>query len=364
MESINLSNDPAWVPIPEFNRTNADVSLFFLALNAVTYNYPNTDPLFSATILENATLADGTVFSYYIADYYLRVVGCTDQFQICNPNIVGLDGEPQRCTSLSSLFSIIDSFTTIGLNDYQVATTSTILNSLIFSNMFYAVNGRGSSALQAQNTVFNLNQAARLPDNQWQIELSSWFAVSLATFQQALVEYASGPTNVVSQGGTVTSPSDKWGQALCKRQMIRNVSGYQNFSTLGVATILVIGAGLIFLGWTIDIFVGAIEKRMNRHFTRLSWISDGYLHLQRMAYEGAGYDDWENCADDIPVSRGRDEASRMVGGLDIYDVEHPKLVRAAVQAPQGYKSASKSFAASASEAPSKDGIESEPLNPS
>ena len=64
-----------------------------------------------------------------------------------------------------------------------------------------------------------------------------------------------------------------------------NVSGYQNFSTLGVLIILVVGVSLVGLGLGIDTAVGWLQQRVGKHFERLTWISDGYLQLQRMAYE-------------------------------------------------------------------------------
>lgn len=55
--------------------------------------------------------------------------------------------------------------------------------------------------------------------------------------------------------------------------MIRNVSGYQNFSTLGVTIILTLGCTLIILGWIIDIVVGWIQKVVfRRNFARLRFV--------------------------------------------------------------------------------------------
>jgi hypothetical protein len=97
--------------------------------------------------------------------------------------------------------------------------------------MFNTVNGRGSSALKIEETVFNSfnpSQAAQIANNRWQSELSGWFAISLVSLQQALPEKAIGPTDVANVGGTITSPGpdNKPGQSICNRQMIRNVSGY------------------------------------------------------------------------------------------------------------------------------------------
>jgi len=258
-------------------------------------------------------------------------------WELGNPNEPGPDGQSARCTPLGPFEALPTETLNIGLNDYQYATSGTITISMRSANMYYAVAGRGSSALRTEETVFNAfnpNQVAQIPNNRWQSELSGWFAISLASLQQALVEKASGPTDVVNVGGTINSPdaANKPGQAVCKRQMIRNVSGYENFSTLGVATILIVGTILIILGWNIDILVGRIQRRHKRNFARLSWISDGYLQMQRMAYEGAGYSDWMYCADEVPVSNDLDRASQRLGPLNIDNLDHPQLERS-VTAP-------------------------------
>jgi hypothetical protein len=229
---------------------------------------------------------------------------------------------------LGAISSLPNESEKLGMDDYQYSTVETIIISLRESNMFYSVYGRGAGALKAQNTVFTLTQVAQLPDDQWQIELDGWFAISLASLQQYLYEKALGPTDVVDQGGSINMPTDVFGRSICARQMIRNVSGYQNFSTLGVAIILILGCVLVILGWTIDIIVGAIQKYLfRRNFARLSWISDGYLQLQRLAYEGAGYEHWENGDGDIPVAAdGRGELKKL-GGIDIWDPQHPQLVK-------------------------------------
>jgi hypothetical protein len=318
----------AWTPIQEFNRTDADVALFFLAPNSVSYIYPNADPFFGAQEEYNFTYgADNTLVYEYLPNLLVTTLGCVDQFQICNPNRLDSDGEP-LCTPLGSSGALPNESEKIGLVTMQYSTVETIVISLRASNMFYSVSGRGASALKAQNTVFTLTQVGQLPDNQWRIELDGWFATSLASLQLYLYEKAVGPSDVVDNGGIVQRPKDAYGEALCKRQMIRNVSGYQNFSTLGVAIILILGSFLVVLGWIIDIVVSWIQKLLfKRNFARLSWISDGYLQLQRLAYEGAGYDRWENCSGDIPVAgNGRGELKQL-GGLDIWDAEHPQLLK-------------------------------------
>jgi hypothetical protein len=313
----------AWIPISALNRTDADVSLYFFSANDVSYSYPNSDPIFGAN--QNFTVeVEGVDVVTYAADLLVSTLGCIDQYQVCNSN----KPHSQVCTRLASLTDLFDLAALTGLNLYQAATVETIILSMVASTMYNAVYGHDASVLKASRTVFDESQIAQLPDNQWQIELQNWFGISLASIQQYMLEKATGPTGVVEAGGFIRYPSSKYENAICKRQMVRNVSGYQNFSTLGVVVILVVGVLLIGAGLGIDALVGWLQQRIGKHFGRLSWISDGYLQLQRMAYEGEGYDNWEGCTDEVPVSNTEERAVQQLGGLDDWDTEHPRLVQA------------------------------------
>lgn len=167
-------------------------------------------------------------------------------------------------------------------------------------------------------------QLAQLPDNQWQIEVSNWFSVGLATFQAFLVEKATGPKNVVENGGVITFPVNEWEKAVCEMQMVRNVAGYQNFSVVGVSVILVVGSLIVVCGWVVDWVTGLVQKRWKRgKYQRLSWVSDGYLQLQRLGWEGVGLEEWRGCDDVVPVARDLEAVVTVVPGLDIEDGEHP-----------------------------------------
>jgi hypothetical protein len=194
----------------------------------------------------------------------------------------------------------------IGLNEYQNATAWTAYNAAIQAMLWAATNGRDGSALEADSTVLQLVQEAQLPPNQWEIELSGWFSATLAVLQQQIVEAATEPLNS-SNESVITGPSDEFELAICKRQMIRNASGYQNFSILGVAIILSMGSFIIILGTTIDSIWGLAQKVFQRkHYTSyglLAWETDGFLQLQIMAQEAAGHNEWVNCDSHIPVLR-------------------------------------------------------------
>jgi hypothetical protein len=318
-----------WVPIPEFNRTDADVTIFFLAQNSMSYDFPNSDALFGAnTIQQDKLSSTEDPLIYYLPDRLISAMGCVDQFQICNPALSGpVSTNGMLCTPLDSIIHVYGKASSIQLSATQVETCWPIWRGAQFASMDNGVDGTGSSALKAQETVKDLSQITKLPDDQWVIELEAWNAVALARIQVAVLEYATGPINVVEQGGEIIKPKpdDKVGQNICRRQLILNVTGYQNFNMLGVMLILIVSSVLIIIGWTIDTVVGWIQGWMGKHHARLSWVQDGYLQLQRMAYEGAGHTGWEGSADDVPFTRGRTRKEQVLLGLDLGDLKHPRL---------------------------------------
>jgi hypothetical protein len=104
---------------------------------------------------------------------------------------------------LSGYYPAYNAIDTIGYNDRQLATAYRLLNSLSYGQIFHSIFGRGSSALRANELVYELLQSP-LPPTQWVIEVSNWFAVSLSRLQHAIVEFASGPTSLPSEASVIT----------------------------------------------------------------------------------------------------------------------------------------------------------------
>jgi hypothetical protein len=135
-----LSSDELvqWQPIPEFNRTDADVTLFYLAHNSIVYQSPNTDPWFSA----NQKLV-GTNTYYGLPKTSL--MGCIDQYQICDPNRPGDTG----CSKLGSMTQVPG--ITLGLNLHQIATAGRFMETAYDRSMYMSVHGREASALNGKS---------------------------------------------------------------------------------------------------------------------------------------------------------------------------------------------------------------------
>ncbi|KAE8441526.1 hypothetical protein EG329_004872 [Mollisiaceae sp. DMI_Dod_QoI] len=141
----------------------------------------------------------------------------------------------------------------------------------------------------------------------------------LEQLQQRLVEYASGPTDVLARGGSIIPQINPTAKSLCTRQMLSMLN------TLGAVIILAVGTSLILLSLCVEIIVRLVQLMMGKHHPRLSGFSNGYLQLQCMAYEGAEYDRWKDCASNHLVFGEAKERVQMLGALDDSNITHPRL---------------------------------------
>ncbi|KAL8719745.1 MAG: hypothetical protein Q9225_003289 [Loekoesia sp. 1 TL-2023] len=293
----NAGSSQTWIPISQLNRTDADVTLMFLAPNEVQYLLPVTDPLFTAT-LPGIVLpsTDGNI-TYYSPDYTVSVLGCTEQYQCCNPTNA-------KCTSLSGSDIMSREVGSIGLNGAQGATFQSLSYALVTQSIYYSVSSRGASALRASDTLSGSTfTQIGLPPTQWMTEVWSWFEVSMAKLQQLIVNYATGPSNV-PEGTFLYKPSTSDETELCKRQKVRSPDGYISFSVLGIVIILVVGGLLIVINLVLDAIVGFLRRSLRwQDHKRLQWAMDEKLQLQRLAYQGVGQGTWSGAENFVPVTR-------------------------------------------------------------
>jgi hypothetical protein len=136
-----MSVPDSWAPVHSLQRSDADLTLIMLSQNDVAYLAESNDPWMPAHISGEG---DGIVI--WVGDYIVNLMGCMDQYQICNPNIAGDAG----CTELTGSLKVMDSIdldTSLGMNDQQMSTIDRFMVTSIFRSMFYAVKGRGASAL-------------------------------------------------------------------------------------------------------------------------------------------------------------------------------------------------------------------------
>jgi hypothetical protein len=302
------------------NVSNADTTANFLASNSISYYAPVEDPWFSAHVAFNAT----KTLPAYEADDYVNVMGCIDQYQLCNPSSF-----PYRCTIIGSQKDFIIGYQEIGLNDYQTATADRLRYSLSFSTMYQTVNYLGPSALLANDRVFKLLSTG-LPANQWQIEFQGWFETSLSRVQANTVEWAANTGDLGPYGHVVTlnpknDPISKAAYELCSSQRIRNTGSYQSFSTLGL---VIVGTVIIILSLMVELCVARARKWKRHHnrethdYREIARIADRKLQLQRVVLVAAvPQGRWARTMEDIPVTDGSfgfPLPTRVEGGDDFH----------------------------------------------
>ncbi|THX66567.1 hypothetical protein D6C98_02783 [Aureobasidium pullulans] len=300
----------AWQPVDDLDRADADTSIFFLNQNSIRYNTPVFDPMFETGPVEDAAGGDQNV-----GYYYTTVLSCIDQHQFCSPSIQGSQGSQgaaKTCTPLTNYVDAISNLSTLSLTEKQAAASSRITRVLKYLDMHYAVYGRGASALRANELVRHGDQALggatlitspSLPANHWQTEVDLWFGVTMARLQQAVIDYATGPSDLGSDG-TVIPPTPGADQALCHEQRVPKKSGYQNFSILAILIVVFACTLLIALGFAVPALCARFQKARNEGSRpRLAWILDYTLQLHRMAQEGRGWGDgiWKSCGGSVPI---------------------------------------------------------------
>lgn len=266
----------AWFPIPALNRTDADITIVMITPNSMRFAAPNNDPVFGAHKTSSHVDYQGQTHTWYLPQYWVSIISCAEQHQICNPL-------NSACTPLVGSIPLLRQSLApeLGLNSVQQVIMERISTVLPYTSVYQTVYPRKDSALRAQEKVTDLEQAP-IPDNQWIIELSHWFEAGLARLQRGIVEYATGPTNIIP-GLSVFLPNDAVSKAMCYSQKIRDLQGTISFSVLGFVIILSVGGFIIFTSLVLDTIVGLIQRTVNKaQHARLNWILDDKLQLQRM----------------------------------------------------------------------------------
>ena len=307
--------DNAWIPIPALNRTDADVSMFFLAPNGIAYEAPVADPFFAASTPKNFPHGDGANDTFYTPNKAVYALACAEQHQFCNPT----NGV---CTPLSGYFQTFMNILGLDLNHAQSSAALTVQPALNFVNLYNSVNSRGANALRASETLDQGIQVP-LPDNQWMTEVSTWFAVSMAKLQQRIVQYAIG-SSYVPEGLTLIGPADRYQETICNNIKIQSPNGTTSVSVLGVSIILIVGSVLLLTSLVLSTVMGFIRRKRHwKEYKSLQWTVDNKLQLQRLAYEEAGQGQWRGGTDSVPVTRKGDKLG-MPGNVD---GKNPRLSR-------------------------------------
>lgn len=204
--------------IPELQRPDADVTLFFLSAQGISYFEPVDDPWFSAHRdgkLQVDTRTNDT-FHLYQQDEAASVMGCITQGQICNPNAPS----DRRCQPVRSWWQNVALFPKLW-PDPDVRTNQTVkwLNEMFhqsYNTMTEIGRTGGTSALSAR-FVQGPHISGSLPNDQWQEEVQRWAGASATSLQATFVEAVMGLPGLSENVSVPANTEGAW--SVCHSQV-------------------------------------------------------------------------------------------------------------------------------------------------
>jgi len=114
------------------------------------------DPIFQTTYPEAELSNTGERFTAYTPDYQVSLMGCTEQYSICNPNL-----KSNSCTLRSGQCALPTLIQSHNFNSAQLVTAYRMIYMTANGTTYSSVNGFGPDALQVWNKVYNFIALAR-----------------------------------------------------------------------------------------------------------------------------------------------------------------------------------------------------------
>jgi len=282
------------MPAPDFNRTDADVTLFLLQ-NKVAYTAEVTDPWFRAPIRGTAYVG---VPEVWMSNDTITGIGCTEQWQFCNDD---------KCAPLG------------GINSHQKEPPSSLeLNSrqneaykILWQYAHYAVMDTimqfiPNEVLLAQQLVYgSFLISGPLPKNQWHLEVQNFHNITMAQIQAGGDARIFHPEAEIMPGmkfiDYLRNETDPEALGVCKSQKMRN-SKYVSFSMFGFMIIVVCSIIIIAVNlFMVEIFTWLQTKR-GKSGTVIEWREDDVLRIQQHALQSRGIGPWKLGKLEIPVT--------------------------------------------------------------
>ncbi|KAK7709700.1 hypothetical protein SLS57_008605 [Botryosphaeria dothidea] len=206
----------------------------------------------------NATTGDGQeeYVDLYMADDMASVMGCVQQYQLCNPNLP----KEKRCSPLAAMMDNFENAKTLWSEAKKYDALKMPINTLLNFAPTAITQNLGIASLTSRYSLQGSMQGP-LPDNQWQLDLEHWFTGALSLLQSRAVEYATGPSEPAMQKWIIP-PKDDAQRYFCDNEKILTTA-YTNFNTFGLCLTLVLGGIIIITSYTLETIVSYIQKRHN-----------------------------------------------------------------------------------------------------
>lgn len=298
----NANDTNGWIPIDALYSRDADTSLALIRFGSVLFLDETNDPIFNATIPKN--LADKANTTVWEPARFASPLACQHRYQVCA--ITSNTCSPWL--GRNQLLSGQPLGTSLKVNDAQSATYLRLVQAISYTTFYDMISTRLTSALRASDKVLNLQQLP-IPDDQWHIEVRSWFEESLTTLQRAVQEYASPPD---IKGATLLQPwlNNNLSQTIrstlqdmCDNQRVQSTSNTMSFSILGLIVTFVLGGVIILVSLFMTQMVGALRSFLHLSpFPMTAWTSDAFLNAQQILLQNkAGMGSWTDKTASVPA---------------------------------------------------------------
>ncbi|SPO01918.1 uncharacterized protein DNG_04591 [Cephalotrichum gorgonifer] len=264
---------------------NHSATIFFIQTNNVTNVMPTRDPIFGIDP----------------AGSPVKVLSCVEEHELCNPSL----SSPNNCRSFAPADDIFAMINALSLNERQNGTALRVAINLLRQDLSQVVNFAPGDIVMAGKTVLYGEQYDILPVDQWRREVRRWFAMALYLLQSDAVQFSTPQRDATLEPYFATITDEPW-LTSCKNQRIRNAEGplrVRNFNFLAIVLILSLGFVFIALGGFVEPLTGLFRRVSGKNEDRaLTWVFDGVLQLQRLAYGGVGVEKWQPGVADVPTT--------------------------------------------------------------
>ncbi|KAJ9663317.1 hypothetical protein H2198_000834 [Neophaeococcomyces mojaviensis] len=288
-----------WLPINALATADGELTILFLTQNNIFYFEPCDDPWFAANLTTEKTK------TAYWPSTWVSPMACSQQFQICNPR-----SRSKQCTGFWAALDVKDKTLDIDLNMAQGHLVDRISLALGSSSLSVLLTTRKQNAIAASGTVQYLAQNY-LPPDQWMREISGWVNTGLASIQQAVLEYATGPTHIIP-GIRRQLPNNTFDNNMCQNQIVNETGDTKSFSVLGMSVLFVVGFIIILTSYILDTVVGNLQQRFRiGEHARLSWIFDDKIQLHKLLYHELNLGEWSEGEQVFPTTKTKRKFSSL-----------------------------------------------------
>jgi hypothetical protein len=314
------SGENGWNPIPKLLVPDKDVTVLFLSANDIQFLNQVDDLWYSAHIVRGEmqiTHISGpdVAVPMFVRDDPVRALGCIERYQFCNPNV----STNSSCTALNGIKQAVQGAPQLYQDEAQRAHLKWSVSAIKFmaAGLTEIFGYFRTAALQSCSTLSQGMQSALL-GNQWELEVKSWFKLTMADLQRSILKQATGPTEPAVRQYLVR-PNITEERQVCANQKIRSDS-FASFNLLGLTIIFALGSLITLLSFVLPMAVERVQRRRNP-YSSLEWVANDTLQLQRLAHEAVNAGAWRGTHTDFPTI----DQEELLAVLDVSCPKHPKL---------------------------------------